>query len=353
MVDWLAGKRVRGTSSERSGFGVGLGGTGVGGWVELARTTLGSGSTTINVNTLANKRYYMILYNSLGQSTSADPNWTFNADTGSNYADRFSINGGSDSTGTSQSNIFAGSQPAGDYDAFSVNYLANYSSKEKLWISHYTAPTIDGATEAPMRTETVAKWSNTSNAFDEITLTSSATLTTGGEVVVLGYDPADTHTTNFWEELASVEASGSSTNLSTGTFTAKKYLWVQVYLGAVAGNVGVTFNNDTGANYARRFSQKGGADSTDGSQSNFTSMMGIGNTWASFSNNFIINNASNEKLVISHMNYAVGTGAINDPERMEFVGKWANTSNQITEIDFDSTSGNFPTSSIIKVWGAD
>jgi hypothetical protein len=38
---------------------------------------------------------------------------------------------------------------------------------------------------------------------------------------------------------------------------------------------------------------------------------------------------------------------------MENVGKWSNTSAQITEIDIDSTSGNFSSTSIIKVWGSD
>lgn len=353
MVDWLAGKRVRGTSSERTPLGVTLGGTGVGGWVELARTTLGSAGDTISVGSLSDKRYYMILANCLDTGGTIGMNPRLNGDTGSNYSSRQSQNGGADNTQTSSAQGRWADTNASDN--FGVLYLANYSTKEKLMLSHSVQQSTAGAGTAPIRFENVSKHAQTSNPVNAFAIQNFGTgdYASGSEVVVLGYDPADTHTNNFWEELASVEASGSSTNLSTGTFTAKKYLWVQVYLGAVAGNVGVTFNNDTGANYARRFSQKGGADSTNVSQNNFTSMMGIGNTWASFSNNFIINNASNEKLVIGHMNYAVGTTATNDPERMEFVGKWANTSNQITEIDFDSTSGNFPTSSIIKVWGAD
>jgi hypothetical protein len=34
---------------------------GVGGWVELGRTTLGSNGTTIDITSLADKRYYMVL----------------------------------------------------------------------------------------------------------------------------------------------------------------------------------------------------------------------------------------------------------------------------------------------------
>ena len=50
-----------------------------------------------------------------------------------------------------------------------------------------------------------------------------------------------------------------------------------------------------------------------------------------------------------------GSGAANAPARQEHVFKWANTSNQVTEIDFvqQSTSVVFGTEAIFKVWGAD
>ena len=73
----------------------------------------------------------------------------------------------------------------------------------------------------------------------------------------------------------------------------------------------------------------------------------------SFSNWFIINNSANEKLVIGHSVQQNTAGAANAPKRVEFAHKWANTSAQITEIDFDSQSGNFGSNSIIKVWGSD
>ena len=53
---------------------------------------------------------------------------------------------------------------------------------------------------------------------------------TNSECVVLGWDESDTHTNNFWEELASVDLGSAGDNLSSGTITAKKYLWVQAYL---------------------------------------------------------------------------------------------------------------------------
>jgi len=69
---------------------------------------------------------------------------------------------------------------------------------------------------------------------------------------------------------------------------------------------------------------------------------------------FIINNSSNEKLVISHTVQQNTAGAANAPRRIENVGKWANTSNQITEIDIDNTgAGSYDTNSKLRVWGSD
>jgi hypothetical protein len=69
---------------------------------------------------------------------------------------------------------------------------------------------------------------------------------------------------------------------------------------------------------------------------------------------FIINNSANEKLVIGHTVDQNTAGAGTAPDRLESVAKWANTSDQITEIDVTNTSGgSFDTGSIIKVWGSD
>jgi len=326
----------------------------VGGWVELGRTTLGSASDTITVSSLADKRYYMVLWNII-PTGNVFHEARLNGDTGLNYASRFSTNGGGDGTGTSQP-ILSNGVAGGSTPAFHVGYWANYSSKEKLGITHSVGQSTAGASTVPIRREIVGKHAQTLNPINEFQAYNSNTgdYGTGSEVVVLGWDPADTHTNNFWEELASVNASGSSTNLSSGTITAKKYLWVQCYSEGTGGDIFTAFNNDNGPNYARRFSLDGGADSTSGSIPSISNMHNSGRAGEeAFSNWFIINNASNEKLCIGHSIQQAGTGATFAPRRNEFVAKWANTSNQITEIDFDSVSGNFGTNSILKVWGAD
>ena len=354
-IEWLAGNRIRGTSTERTtttGFNTVAGVSG--GWKELGRTTLGSAGDTISVASLADKRYYMVLTDAIGVTSSLYPEVEINGDTANNYAYRRAINGGADTSGTYKA-LFPTNTPVAIGETyFAVDYLSNLSAKEKLGISHDVFSEASGSGNAPSRQEHVSKWANTSTVINRIDRSEdgSGEYNTGSELVVLGWDPADTHTTNFWEELASVNASGSSTNLSSGTITAKKYLWIQCFTKGWTTGVNMTFNNDTGNNYARRYSNLGAADGTSVNEPSIADMVGGASSNPSFTNIFIVNNSANEKLAIGHNVDNNGTGATNYPDRIEMVGKWANTSAQITEIDLDSTGSNFSSNSILKVWGS-
>ncbi len=332
----------------------------VGGWVELGRTTLGSASNTITVSSLADKRYLMVLNSMTGNSVSYGSVVNrFNSDTGSNYAERRSNDGAADGTGVSQGYVNETYGGMGTTPCFGVGYISNLSSKEKLFISHYNAQKTAGAANAPERWETVGKWANTSNSIDEIikTSTSTPTYNTGSEVVVLGWDPADTHTTNFWEELASVELGAAADSLDTSVFTAKKYLWVQAYIKNsstinIRGRVGNT-TVDTGSNYADRDNENGGTDATSTSANQFLTWNIGGYAYSTFINMFWINNSANEKLCIGSQVIRSTAGAATAPIRREGVIKWANTSAQINRIElFQDDAGSFDTGSIIKVWGA-
>ncbi len=317
----------------------------VGGWVELGRNT----GTTPSVTSLADKRYYMIL--SYGHPTAGSNNhgFRYNNDTAGNYAWRESTKGGADVTGGSSTYDLQYEDQATAIDFFGVSYLSNLSAKEKLRLGHIVGNDLAGAGTAPDRTESVGKWANTSSALNRIdALPTGGTWGTGAEIVVLGWDPADTHTDNFWEELASVEL-GSSGNLDSGTFTAKKYLWVQIFNKSVTTDpIVLTFNSDTGNNYARRFSNNGGADGTGASNPALYPYSTSDGT-PKFMNMFIINNSANEKLVISNTIEQNTAGAGTAPARNEFAGKWANTSAQITKI---TNTGTLDVGSVIKVWGA-
>jgi hypothetical protein len=334
----------------------------VGGWHEVGRTTLGSAGTTIDVSGLADKRYYMVLHNSLstGNVTSSV---RLNGDSGNNYAWRYNDNGATpDPTPITNNNAMnAGDRnPPTGGDAWAVSYLANKSGKEKLMISSGLQRNTAGASASPTRGNTASKWTGT-GIIDQITSVNqeSGNWSSDSEMVVLGWDPADTHTTNFWEELADVTLGSAGTVLSSGIFTAKKYLWVQAFIDSSGGNVNDAFrcgngSVDTGNNYSYRFSANGTADTANSStqsQPDIGDFSNIAN--GQFINMFIVNNASNEKLIICHINEGkTGTGGT--PTRLELVGKWANTSDQINIVEWrNPASNNYSTKSVIKVWGSD
>jgi len=213
-----------------------------------------------------------------------------------------------------------------------------------------------GASTAPGRQEQACKWSNTSNAINEIRLNSGGgTYNSDSELVVLGWDPTDSHTNNFWEELASVELGSAGDNLSSGTFTAKKYLWIQYFLKNTGGTINdrMTLNNiSSGTPYAYRVSSNGGSDATLINQ-NEIQLHNVLRADRHFVNMFIINDGTNEKLGIANFVQGNTAGAANVPDRREVVFK-DSSATQITEIDIDNTgTGNYDVGSIIKVWGAD
>ena len=352
-MEWLAGNRLRGTTAERPSAS--LQSPSVGGWVEVGRTTLGSSGSIITVDSLPDKRYYMIL----GDHSSAGTSIRLNGDTGTSYAVRRSTNGGSDSTNTNRS---SGGfiTDVRSFPHFNVTYLSNLSSKEKLWQNQNVHQSTAGAGTAPNREEGVGKWTNTSNAVDEFAyLAWTGSYSSGDECVVLGWDPDDTHTTNFWEELASVDLSGGEANdIDSGVFTSKKYLWIQAFCEYGSGvhiNPYFRVGNgtiDTGNNYATRWGGNGSADSTVINNNKMVyNYAGGGAAVNSFANIFIINIAGQEKLAISNTIDAEGAG--NAPSREEDVGKWTNTSNQINRVNFTAGTGDFGTNTILKVWGSD
>lgn len=329
---------------------------GVGGWVELARTTVGTTGDPLDVSSIPDKRYYMVLLDHQA-SGSSQPDCHFNSDTGSNYSYRFQ-NDGSDGTGVNKTNMKVSN--GWNTSEYGVWYISNLATKEKL--SYYACSTDrgSGAGNVPSRSFTFNKWANTSNAINSINFTqgSSGDFAAGSECVVLGWDPADTHTTNFWEELASVELGSAGDNVGSGTISGKRYLWIQVFLKA-SGTYNTRFrvNSDAGSNYAVRWSDNGTAESTNTSETAFYPIVDGATTnitTNSFMNMFIVNVASREKFIMWDGIVQNTAGAGNAPARVRGVAKWANTSSQITDIDIDNTStGDYDTGSIIKVWGAD
>ena len=347
MVEWLAGNRIRGTSAEKPALS--LQSPSVGGWKEIARVT----SNDTDVTSIPDKRYLMVLSDHGWNTANAGIGMQINGDTSaSQYPRRYSDNGGTDATPTTETNIFYDTMGGGTQTGkrwFMVQHIANKSNKEKLiqYSLCYNKAGL-GINQAPNRIDGVAKWANTSASINRLDLSNfnSGTITSDSEVVVLGWDPDDTHTTNFWEELAT--ASGAGSTLDSGTFTAKKYLWVQCYCKPTSStNIRLNFNSDVSGNYAIRESVNGGTDATNIQQGNSDSLTGTSDG-VLFFNMFIINNAGSEKLWISH-GQENSAGSNSAPIPKEVYGKWVNTNDSITKI---VATSNFGAGSELKVWGS-
>lgn len=148
----------------------------------------------------------------------------------------------------------------------------------------------------------------------------------------------------WWEELGRTTNSGQSS--IAVTVAAREFL--KVYM--VTNNsttlvTDLTFNSDTGNNYAWRQESNGAADSTDTSCNSIEI-----NPSTSTVNNFysmeIQNTATAEKNVVWHSSRNVA-GAATAPGKVTGRGKWVNTSDQITTITVTASTGNLGAAKLI------
>ena len=345
MVEYLSGNRIQGSSTKVTSPPQTS-------WKELGRTTLSSTSSDITVSSFTAKDNLMVL---IYAQDGSQMGYRVNSDTGNNYHIKRSMDGASDSTlQSTKAQVHA----QGAKKEFNVSSWINIANQEKLFISNTVSQNTAGAGNAPSRNEIVGKWANTSDQITTFTLhnAGSTGFSSGSEVVVLGYDNDESDSgTNFWQELANVELSSAGDTLDTSTITAKKYLWIQAFIPEGAGHHGyIYFNNDTGANYARRGSINGGSDIT-GAPDDEINWSHDTNS-AKYLNMFVINKSDKEKLCIAeYMDYG-SSGAGTAPNRIEWVYKWANTSAQITSVKLynnQASSNDFPIGTTLKVWGSD
>jgi len=352
-ISYHSGERIQGTSTDFAPIPAISGG-----WKEVGRTTLGSASSTITVSISSPKQYYMVLCPiKADASGGTDSNWRFNGDTSTNYAWSFYYQGQTNDYGTGSQTKIYDNGSGGSRFQFAVMYIANTSGKRKLTITKNAINWTSGTTGEVGRKNIYGKWDNANDAINSIQLYfSDGGAQSGDEVVVLGWDEDDTHTDNFWEELASVTATGSTTSFNSGTFTAKKYLWVQGYFtssGAFTPQIRVGNNTiDSSGNYVGRRSYDGGSDVLTTQQTEIT-LDGVGQSTPVFFNGFIVNRASDEKLAIFNCVKQNTAGAGNAPHRRETVFKWVDTTNQINIIEFLASTGNIGSTGTMKIWGHD
>jgi hypothetical protein len=146
---------------------------------------------------------------------------------------------------------------------------------------------------------------------------------------------------SMWDqELGRDTITGTTRDTMSVTFTAKKYLYVMLSAQGAGGTLSgqMLFNADTGTNYSDRLSLNGAAETTNPSQSSvlITGAATYANLMFTAE---IINIAGLEKMV-SGKRWDQGTaGAANLPNRVEFLAKWVNTTDQITTISMTNSGG--------------
>lgn len=344
-----------------------LGGAGdIGGWKQIGKVTAEGNVASLTTPTFTSKRFYMMFWHAIGNAYSGNVMLRLGdttVDSGPNYAFRNSLNGNGGSVDNyynTQPQAYETMQNQAGRDGFGVHYVANLSSKNKLGISHTVDNRGYGANNIPDRLENVFKWSKDTELQkfhiqdDDLT----ARFAQNSEILVLGLDPADTHTDNFWGQLFSPVEVSSGTSIDSGTFTAKKYCRLMAYAKKGSGDMRTQLRMgnstiDTNPNYALRRSEDGGADEPFDQIGVALSGSGL-EIGATFWDIFIINVSSKEKLVIAHSVTQNTAGANTAPQREEQVGKWSNISNQANRFEiFNDQGGNFASGSILAGWGND
>jgi len=307
-------------------------------WERLAHVTASGAAAEVTTGTFSAYESLKVETCYTGTGT-GDPFISFNGDEAGNYSNRYSRDGGSDSTDTSQS-IGLRLQQGTTTPQYSVINITNISDKEKLVVGHTITQGSSGAGNAPTRQEFAGKWANTSANITEITLDrSSDNFAAGSYITVWGANPAP----------------ATADTITVSDLTAKKHLMIQAKTisdGQVTANY--RFNADSGSNYARRQSSNGGSDGTGTSQNVILAGYGTSGETTFITTN-VINEATKEKLVITELvTNGSGNGAGNAPNRREIVGKWSNTSNAITSVTlFNNDTGSFAEGTEVTVYGTD
>ena len=365
-ITYHAGRRIQGLDSDRTATQLPSGS--VGGWKLLDREQLTGAGNNITVSGLTDKRYLMFLSHGIASSSNPVMAIQYNNDSSGtngvngNYSARLTTNGSSGSTFTyqTQAGLSGGGLDTGA--GLTVGYIANKSDKEKLSLGHFCNGATIGSGVAPDIGFFTGKWANTSNSISTINIKNNNTgsFAVNSELVVLAYDPSDTSTSNFWQELTTKTSTSESNTVTTDVVTPKKYNWVQVFIPYSTGSADnfdfrVGTNSISTSGYCQRYDIDGGAGGA-GTQINqpyirMAFNISSGSEWL-FANIFFINNSSNEKLFIS--NAVRSESASQPPHRYETGGKWI-TSGQVNifQILHQNGASNLGTGSIIKWWGAD
>lgn len=118
--------------------------------------TLVSSGDDIDITDLTPLKFNQFLLHTLGTGAANRQNITFENNSNTVYASRWSINGGADVTATGD--LFLNTSVSAVLDNLTVMYVISISSEEKLVISNNLGFDTAGAGAAPFRKELVGKF---------------------------------------------------------------------------------------------------------------------------------------------------------------------------------------------------
>lgn len=184
----IQGSKLANSSVTASQVDFGGSGSGIW-WEEIGRATLGTAGDALSVSGLPARSFLKIIVALRVTGGNIDTNMTFNSDTGSNYAFRFSANYAAETTSTSQTSIPLETSTE-NVQHFTEMYIQNYSSLEKVFRLMNIRGTTAGAGNNVQTLDLRGKWANTSAQLSGITLTNVGTgdYAIGSTIIVLGHD---------------------------------------------------------------------------------------------------------------------------------------------------------------------
>ena len=334
------------------------------GWKEFSRHTLDGNADKLQVSSLPQSRYFMVLAHIIPESASSQVSHvTLDDETGSSYAERTTSYNGAEVSGNTNRFFTTHSDKTIESGGgrFITFFMTNPETKDKFLIGRCTESNTTGtSTDSLVMISGVGRTYAGANSFDntwsqsiEIINDESGGFGSGSELVVLEYDPDQTDTSGqFWEQLADVELSSAGNIIDSGTFTAKKYIWYQIYRKTETSNpyMEIRFNNDSTSNiYKRRYEENGGNSTTSAGDE----LIPTFRSNDEFINGFLLNRDDKEKLTHGDLVWSNSDTSI--PQRWRWCGKYA-TNTEVTRIQADNGNGSanqFASGSWIKVWGHD
>lgn len=144
-----------------------------------------------DTESFAARKYLRVLFFAFDTGGTIRPSFTFNADTGANYAITISENGGADGSSVSQTSFLTTGAASASPCMTVLNINGNIAADEKTaWLFGGFAGAAGGGNAPGNRREGIVKWANTSAQITTISAANTGTgdFAVGSEMIVLGHD---------------------------------------------------------------------------------------------------------------------------------------------------------------------